>query len=221
MMETAQRNPALATGIIGAVAIAIAPLVEPRPFSLWVALLVIEAALTAGYVLGPWAYRHGLATWESTIAGIVYIGLPLGFLTLVRVEANGAWWVVSILVITWAYDTGAYLIGRAVGKRPFMHHISPSKTLEGVAGGLAASMIAGLVATVAIGVPVPAALALGLGGGIVGQAGDLVESMFKRQSGVKDSGAIVPGHGGVLDRIDSLMFVTVLVYYASIALGHA
>ena len=102
-----------------------------------------------------------------------------------------------------------------------MHHVSPKKTLEGVIGGLITAGIAGLVCVPSLLLLPWQGLLLGILGGIVGQAGDLVESMIKRQSGVKDSGTIIPGHGGLLDRIDSLLFVGPLVYYAARVTGHA
>src|SRR5205085_6979232 len=109
-------------------------------------------------------------------------------------------WVVLVLAITWGYDTGAYFAGRYLGTHAFMSHISPSKTIEGVAGGLAVSTLAGLAAASPAGLTVLQGLALGLAGGAIVQAGDLVESMMKRAVGVKDSGTLVSGHGGLLDR---------------------
>jgi phosphatidate cytidylyltransferase len=144
----------------------------------------------------------------------------LGHISLLRQIPNGAWWVGVILLVTWAYDTGAYFSGRAFGHRPFMAHVSPSKTLEGVYGGLALACVAGLATVPSVGLRPWQGLALGFILGVVAQTGDLVESMIKRQVGVKDSGALFPGHGGVLDRIDSVLFSGVAAYYAAVFLGH-
>ena len=221
MMRVAGRRPVVLVVPLAVVAIAVWPQIHPHPFSGWVGIIILVTALAGIYSLTPAAFRSALSTWESTIGGVIYLGLPLGFLTLIRGAPRGAWWVAIVLVITWAYDTGAYVTGRAFGRRPFMHHVSPSKTLEGVAGGMIASATAGLVVSFAVGVSPVLGLLVGLAGGAVAQTGDLVESMFKRQSGVKNSGSIIPGHGGILDRIDSLMFVTVFMFYVMAALGRA
>jgi phosphatidate cytidylyltransferase len=102
-----------------------------------------------------------------------------------------------------------------------MAHVSPKKTLEGVCGGLVCSAAAGLIAVPAVNLLWWQALALGVAGGIAAQTGDLFESMLKRQTGVKDSGTLIPGHGGLLDRIDGLLFVAPLVYYVALLTGHA
>jgi phosphatidate cytidylyltransferase len=151
----------------------------------------------------------------------LYVGLLLAHLGLLRSYRDGAWWVFAALLTTWLYDIGAYVTGRTVGKRPFMRHISPKKTVEGVAGGLALSTLAGLATVPTVGLRVWQALLLGLLAGVAAQIGDLVESMIKRQAGVKDSGAIFPGHGGVLDRIDSLLFSGALIAYLALLFGYA
>jgi phosphatidate cytidylyltransferase len=124
------------------------------------------------------------------------------------------------LLTTWAFDTGAFLAGRLIGRRPFMSHVSPSKTVEGFIGGLVFGAAAGTACAPAIHIRLWEGIALGVAGGIAAQAGDLVESMIKRQSGVKDSSSLIPGHGGVLDRIDSLLFTGVVTYYAAALFGY-
>jgi phosphatidate cytidylyltransferase len=102
-----------------------------------------------------------------------------------------------------------------------MSHVSPSKTVEGVGGGLFLAGVAGLVAVPTLGLDPVVALVLGVITGAVAQTGDLIESKMKRQTGVKDTGTIIPGHGGLLDRIDSLLFTATLGYYAAVILGYA
>jgi phosphatidate cytidylyltransferase len=120
-------------------------------------------------------------------------------------------WILLLVLGVWSFDTGAYFVGRRVGRRKFMTHISPSKTYAGLIGGL-------VVATLVVGVllwglaqPPPMALLLGPIIGFAAQAGDLAESMIKRAAGVKDSGNLIPGHGGMLDRIDSFLFAAPVV----------
>jgi phosphatidate cytidylyltransferase len=177
--------------------------------------------LAGAWFLAPRNYEGGFLGWMLTVGGVAYVGLLASHLGLLRQAPDGAWWVLVAFVITWAYDTGAYIAGSTVGSRPFMHHVSPKKTLEGVIGGLIVSTAAGLLAVPWVHLSAIEALGLGLAGGVVAQTGDLIESMMKRQTGVKDSGTIIPGHGGLLDRIDSLLFVAALTYYAARVTGHA
>jgi phosphatidate cytidylyltransferase len=158
--------------------------------------------------------------WLATEGGAVYVGIMLGHLSLLRALPDGAWWVFATLVMTWAYDTGAYVTGSQMGRRPFMQHVSSKKTVEGVMGGLVLAGIAGFILVPSVGVAAPVALALGLLVGAAAQAGDLIESLFKRRAGVKDSGMIFPGHGGMLDRIDALLVTGAVVYYAAALLGY-
>lgn len=123
-------------------------------------------------------------------------------------QARGFAWLFFVIAATWLSDTGAYLVGRQFGKTPLFPLISPKKTVEGLAGGLVAAVLIGLAANELLGLGLPlviAGLAAALLAGI-GVLGDLAESMMKRQAGIKDSGTLIPGHGGMLDRIDALLF---------------
>ena len=122
------------------------------------------------------------------------------------------------LVVTWAYDTGAYLVGRSIGKRRIFQHLSAGKTLEGTLGGaFIAVMVAALYAQFTPFPPSPILAGLiGLGAAVFAQLGDLVESLLKRGADVKESGSLVPGHGGILDRIDSLLFTGPYMFYAAL-----
>ena len=158
-------------------------------------------------------------SWGLALVAAIYTGGLLGFGVMLRQLPSGFAWVLLALVVTWACDTAAYLVGRAVGKRPFMQQISPRKTVEGAIAGL----VGGVVAAVAFVPFLPMtwwqAPLLGVAWSIAAQSGDLVESMMKRDAGVKDSGTLIPGHGGMLDRIDSLLFVAPAVFAAAITLS--
>jgi phosphatidate cytidylyltransferase len=152
--------------------------------------------------------------------GPLYVGGCLGALILLRRDADvlgrhaGAGFVVVALSLSWASDTGAYFAGRFLGKHKLYEAVSPKKTVEGALGGLAASVLSALVAHFWFlpELPLGEGLALAVVAGGLGQAGDLGESLLKRSFGVKDSGGIVPGHGGILDRVDAL-FITGAVTY--------
>lgn len=142
--------------------------------------------------------------------GSIYVGL-FSYLWLLRAFGEGSRYLITLVLLIWAQDIGAYFIGLTLGKRPLAPTISPKKTWEGALGGLACGvLVAGLVGLFwhmgGIG------FLLGLVAGIAGQIGDLVESALKRAAGVKDSGSLLPGHGGVLDRFDSLIFAAPLAY---------
>lgn len=221
MMRAGGYHPAAHLGVPAAAAIVVLPFVLPHPQAAWVGILVLTVALAGAWYLIPFVYEFGLRGLLATVGGVAYVGLLLGHLSLLRGLGHGAWWVLIALLLNWAYDTGAYVAGSLVGKRPFMHHVSSKKTLEGVGGGLLLSTVTGLAAVPTLGLLLWQGLALGLAVGLVAQTGDLVESMIKRHVGVKDSGTIIPGHGGMLDRIDSLLFTAALTYYAAALFGYA
>ncbi len=154
--------------------------------------------------------------WAVSFAGGLYLGWTCGHLAELRVLADGLWWLALAIGATWATDSGAYLIGRTFGRHKLAPSISPGKTWEGYFGGLIAGALAGAVigALSPFGVPIGA-----LAGTLVGALsvfGDLIESMIKRQANAKDSGHLIPGHGGVLDRIDSLLWSGVIVFYIAL-----
>ena len=146
--------------------------------------------------------------------GFVYCSGGLTALGALRNLEDGLWWVVGTLVITWLNDTSAYAFGRMFGKHKLYVEVSPGKTWEGFFGGFVGS-IGGLFILRAFFFPAmtPAdCVALGVAGGVLGPAGDLTKSVIKRSYGVKDSGWIIPGHGGMLDRVDALIFNAPMVY---------
>ena len=152
------------------------------------------------------------------LAGIAWVVIPFAALVLMRLDEAGLQWTVLAFLVTFATDTSAYAVGRAMGRRKLAPSVSPGKTWEGAVGGLvgAAAASAALVALLdgIEGRLLPAVI-LGLALGVAAQAGDLLESKVKRMADAKDSGRLIPGHGGLLDRLDSLLPVFPLVYYAS------
>ena len=159
-------------------------------------------------------------SWAWTIAGILYIGWLLSHLVGMRyIDQNRDWigrdWVFLTLFANFACDTTAYFIGMAFGKHQMAPSISPKKTWEGAIGGFLAAIVASLVLYPFLKLSagyVPVAIA-GMLVGIFGQLGDLTESLLKRNMGVKDAGKLLPGHGGILDRLDSIAFVSAVIYY--------
>jgi phosphatidate cytidylyltransferase len=156
-------------------------------------------------------------SWVWTIAGILYVGWLLSYLVALRGMEDGRNWIFLVLFTTFASDTAAFFTGRALGRHQLAPHISPGKTWEGTTGGILGAILVSLFFIL----PTPLILHLNWGQAILlgflvsvfGQLGDLVESLFKRNMGVKDSGRLVSGHGGVLDRIDSIVFAGIVVYY--------
>ena len=155
------------------------------------------------------------ASWAWTIAGILYIGWLLSYLVALRGLDDGRNWVFFALFTTFGSDTAAFFIGRALGRHRLAPSISPGKTWEGAIGGVFGAIIASLilVTILSLSVSYGQAILVGFLVSIFGQLGDLVESLLKRNMGVKDSGKLLPGHGGFLDRLDSIVFTGVVVYY--------
>ena len=167
--------------------------------------------------------RDGLESWMSTIFGAFYIAL-LSFIIRLGaaapdvpadspLSALGAerGWILLLILAVWSYDTGAYLVGKNFGRTKFLTHISPSKTVEGVIGGVvAATIVVGLMLW-GLGQEPWHAIILGPLTALAAQAGDLAESVIKRAAGAKDSGTLIPGHGGMLDRVDSFVFAAPVV----------
>ncbi len=147
-------------------------------------------------------------------SALLLIALPLTYaVRLHGVGAEGPRLLLFVLVITWAGDTTAYFVGRAIGKLPFAPHLSPKKTWEGAIAAFVASLLVALAFTRWLSMPLPHLLVLAGIGNIAGQVGDLLESAYKRSAGIKDSGALLPGHGGMLDRIDALILAIPVVWY--------
>ena len=179
----------------------------------------------------PWLFSRknldgALVDWALTLAFSIYLGLPMSFLLLLRGYqvgwplSRGAWWALAALIGVWSFDSAAFFAGRFFGRHKLAPRISPGKTWEGVLGGLIVSIIVSLLITVGpLGLPWYLGVFLGILIGVAAVLGDLAESLMKRQTHVKDSGQIMPGHGGILDRIDSLLFVLIVVYLFAQLIG--
>lgn len=212
-------------GIVLAVVVALGDSVKELSGGSGLLLAALGMVLVGVGALTRLDPREGLAIFATTTFGALYVGL-LGFVA--RLTAAGApvdatailgflgpdrGWILALVLVVWAFDTAAYFTGRRFGRHPFMAHISPSKTQEGVVGGLVASAIVGALFVALLGRPWPAGLVFGLLVGAAAQAGDLAESMLKRAAGAKESGTLIPGHGGILDRVDSFLFAAPVAYF--------
>ena len=179
-------------------------------------LLASALVLFTGLLLLRPQREGAFANWAWTMAGLLYVGWLLSYLVALRLDA-GRNWVFFVLLVTIASDTAAFFVGRAVGKYRLAPYISPHKTWEGAIAGVGGAIIVSFLFTL----PTPFALPLSYGQAILlgflvsvfGQLGDLLESLMKRKTGVKESGKLMPGHGGILDRMDSVIFAGMVVYY--------
>jgi phosphatidate cytidylyltransferase len=186
--------------------------------SLFLALLVLIIATVAAYP----SLDNALLFVSRLWFGIFYIGFCSAHLILLRSLPQGIYWLLVLTAITVASDTGAYYVGRTLGKTKLYPALSPGKTRAGAIGGIIGGMLGGLVIAAfflkGANVVIIALLSLVLSA--IGIMGDLIESLIKRVSGVKDSGQILPGHGGLLDRCDSLLLTAPVLYYV-LFWGHA
>ncbi len=196
-----------------------------------IAVLVGVFLIYLGYVPMAWAALVFGAAGAAAVArrvaerpadaafGVIYIGAPCLALVWLRGAPEGALWVLMLLAVTWAADIAAFLVGSLLKGPKLWPRFSPNKTWSGFVGGLAASTAAGALCSALFGVamsPVIGAF-IGLAGGLATMGGDLWESMLKRRFGVKDSGDLIPGHGGLLDRVDGLMFAVLVLAIARLA----
>lgn len=210
--------PASRTAALAALGLGLAGIYVPLLYFPWLGVavpagLVLMAAMI-GATLFPGADLSGAADRLGRgVLGVGWIAL-LSFLVLIRRLDHGVAWVFVVLAISWCGDTGGYFAGRFFGRTKLYPRISPKKTWEGVGGAITLSVV-GVFVVRAIGLPdlsAGPALALGVVSCALGILGDLAESMLKRAFQVKDSGVLLPGHGGLLDRIDSVLFVAPSVF---------
>jgi phosphatidate cytidylyltransferase len=197
-------------GAAAALLIALARGVDDFP--LWLMLLPLAAALAGVLWRGDTLARPTPAWW---LAGVLYVGVLGAHFVLLRNLDDGQRWLVVMLAVTFATDTGAYTVGRLLGRHRMAPAISPAKTWEGAGGGLAAGAGAGVLATTLLdlGTDAPGPLLIPLALPAAAIAGDLLESALKRRMGVKDISTLLPGHGGLLDRLDSLLLVGPSLYW--------
>jgi phosphatidate cytidylyltransferase len=220
--------PVLVLGFAGAMG--------PNAFNLgWalvgpaVAIVIILAALIAFRERDP---ADGFRTWVGTILATLYpslLGFAAAFIGLsasprtssvlgVPLDQGRIWLLILVLVV-WTVDSGAYLSGKLLPRGHFMNHISPNKTWSGAIGGTIAAVVVGALLLAGSGLsPVGGAL-LGFVIAVAAQAGDITESMLKRAAGAKDSGTLIPGHGGFLDRVDSFLFASPVMFTSIVAVA--
>jgi phosphatidate cytidylyltransferase len=219
-------------GIVLAVIVALGDGVKELPGGSGILLAALGIVLVGTGALTRTDPREGLAVFATTTFGALYIGL-LGFVARLGAVSSpvdqatplGALgptraWILVLVLVVWSFDTAAYFIGRRFGQHSFMAHISPSKTLEGVIGGVVAAGAVGAVLVAALGRPWLAGLGFGVLVAAAAQAGDLAESMLKRAAGAKESGTLIPGHGGILDRVDSFLFAAPVAYFYVVSILH-
>ena len=210
--------PSLAwLGIALAVALVLDAAVVPKIESSGLLLVAVGSILAAVGAFARRDPRDGLPTWITTVFGALYASL-LAFVLRLGQEAppvpagaplavlgRDQAWIILLVLAVWSYDTGAYFIGKRFGRRRFLSHISPSKTYAGLIGGIVAATVVSALVLAGLGQPPASGLLVGPLVSLAAQAGDLAESMLKRAAGAKDSSHLIPGHGGVLDRVDSFL----------------
>lgn len=213
-------------GLLWAVALTLSPLsLHYREINLLPAVMSAAMIISLVWILIRSPRETAFQNWAWTAAGALYIGWMLSYWLNLNLLPQGREWVYLALLTIFANDTGAYFIGRRWGRHKLAPTISPSKTREGAIGGLLSS-VAGVVVVflllnffLAFSLPYWQVILLGCLISLFAQLGDLVESLLKRNLDVKDAGKLLPGHGGVLDRLDSLIFVAPIVYYYAIWIG--
>ena len=209
---------AMGIGLVGCLALIVGP---HYPIMVQPSLLVALLATLSIPLLVKMPFHESLKEGALTMTGLLYIGLTLSYLVMIRLLPQGEWFLLFLLLVTWAGDTAAYYVGTLCGQHVLAPRISPKKTVEGLVGGLLGAVIFAYVAHwwflsdfSAVDCIVLAVLLT-----FAGLWGDLAESAIKRSVGVKDSGGILPGHGGMLDRLDSLLFTGPAFYYYVTLIG--
>jgi phosphatidate cytidylyltransferase len=208
----------------------------PLMFSLaLVGVMSVDAIYPVGNLLRPgitlilvaaliWQLRHRQAEptvdWALAATSGLYLGLAGAHFILLRQLPDGERWLLLTLTGTWLADSGAYFIGSRMGRHKMTPTLSPKKSWEGLAGGVLFGLALNPIVAAGFGLPWVHGAVLGLIGATIGTLGDLSISMIKRQVGAKDSGRLIPGHGGALDRLDSLLFTVIVGYYYLIWIAH-
>ena len=205
-------------GLVGSTALILSP---HEPAIALPGLLAALLAILSVPLFVPVPLQDRLKESALAVTGMLYIGLTLSFLVLTRMLPQGEWLIFFVLLVTWAGDTGAYYVGTVWGQHPLAPRISPKKTVEGLVGGLIASTATAYLAHWWFMQDLSGldCLILAIIITLTGLWGDLAESAIKRSVGAKDSGGVLPGHGGMLDRLDSLLFSTPAFYYYVTVIG--
>jgi phosphatidate cytidylyltransferase len=206
------RTMGIALGVLLIVWFYRAPLFGPDIGGLLAASLLL---ILSGRLFSPRPVEGALEDAAATFTGVVYVALLFSYQVGVRIGMDGRAWLVFLYLTIWASDIGAYAVGMNFGRHRLYEKVSPKKSVEGLVGALAASAGTALICRAWFMPPIGAweAAALGAVLAAVGTIGDLAESLLKRSSGIKDSGDVIPGHGGMLDRMDSMLFAAPALYY--------
>ena len=215
---TSARPLTVTIGLAGCVTLIVGP---HQPALVQAGLLVAVVTVLSIPLVVEMPLLDSLRQGAIVLAGMLYIGLTLSYLVAVRLQPEGESFLFFLLLVTWAADTGAYYVGTLYGRRALAPRISPKKTVEGLIGGVIGATIVAFVARWTF---IPTftnldTLVLAVVLTLAGLWGDLVESAMKRSAGVKDSGGLLPGHGGMLDRLDSLLFTAPAFYYYVTSIG--
>jgi len=222
IMLTGGLKPASVMVVGGVVLIAVTRAVDGFESAGWVISLILLASLTYHLVGFERGDQQGATNFGVTVGGALYLGWIGSYLISLRALPEGKWWVLIVLPAVWFADSGAYLVGSRFGRHKMTPRLSPKKSWEGYFGGILFS-VAGTALLVALlrawaapdsAITIWDGIWIGLMMAVITPLGDLGESMFKRQVGVKDSGNLLPGHGGAFDRIDSWLWAGVIGYYA-------
>jgi phosphatidate cytidylyltransferase len=213
-------QPATLLGLLGSLSlVGIAYNHGERAFPLVTAVVI---GFTLFWYLAKVVNARPMVNAAVTIFGFAYVGILGGFAGLLLVYPDGVGMIIGLALCAVSYDVAGYFVGSRMGHRPLMPDVSPNKTVEGLLGGMAAAVLMGAIIGVVTIQPwdsIGDGLLLGLVVAVFAPLGDLVESMLKRDLGVKDFGTLLPGHGGVLDRFDAMLFCLPGVYYLVVALG--
>lgn len=228
MLSGAGYRPATPLGLALAVAIVLsAALSDARVLP---AALILAMLGGLGWMMLREDTTGAILDWGLTLASALYVGGTLFYAVPLRALSDGLFWVLGVMVCTWVCDIAAFFVGRRWGRRKLAPRLSPGKSVEGAIGGLVGTIVAAILLGPVlaqifalagygpfVSPSVPRLIGFGLVVGVCAIIGDLMESFIKRQCGAKDSGVAIPGHGGVLDRIDSLLVAVVGAYFYVVA----
>ena len=212
MKGLSRRHPLTLFGLVGVLLFILVAHVEA---SYTAPLLTAIVAFSLIWLLFRSPVKGAATNWAWTLAGIIYIGLLISHFIPLRGLEGGREWVLFVVLATFAADTTAFFVGKTWGRHSLAMKVSSRKTWEGAVGGFLGAIAASLILALLLGIAIPYWQTVILGAliGIFAPLGDLAESILKRSTGLKDSGTLIPGHGGLLDRLDSILFTVVVVYY--------